>query len=201
MTTTEKITIPGPGAASYTWDDSWAEIPSAEVAATNWAHPGMVATVSGLIATCHPGLPLLMIYDASGALVRSVTLDVTEIHGLALGHSGGQETLWVADNGSKRLGTPEFLPHVSPRGGQVVEVSLAGDVLRHLEKPPHPLYETGVFSPTGIAVDPISGDVWVGDGYGQSLVHRFRASGEYVQSLTGEEGEAGRFKTPARRLG
>jgi hypothetical protein len=196
MTTTERVTIPGPGATTYAWDDTWAEVPKPAEAAAGWAHPGMVATASGLIATCHPGLPLLMILDAAGKLVRSVQLDVAEIHGLGLGTSGGQETLWIADNGSKRMGAPAYAPFVSPRGGQVLEVSLTGEVLRRLEKPNHPLYESGVFSPTGVCVDTALGDIWVGDGYGQSLVHRFRADGSYVQSLTGEEGAAGRFKTP-----
>jgi DNA-binding beta-propeller fold protein YncE len=189
-------TLTGSGATNYTWQEDWAQVPSPEAAATGWAHPGMVATASGLIVTCHPGLPLLMLLDASGALVRSVPLDVTEIHGLGMGRSDGQETLWLTDNGTKRLPGAGYPPHAAPRGGQVIEVSLTGDILRHLPKPPHAAYETGAFSPTGIATDPASGDIWVADGYGQSLVHRFRADGTYVLSLSGEEGEAGRFKTP-----
>ena len=40
-----------------------------------------------------------------------------------------------------------------------------------------------------------TGDVWVADGYGESLVHRFRRDGSYVTSLSGLEG-AGRFSCP-----
>lgn len=51
------------------------------------------------------------------------------------------------------------------------------------------------WSPTAIAVDEASGDVWVADGYGNSLVHRFGADATHRQALNGEEG-AGRFDCP-----
>lgn len=51
------------------------------------------------------------------------------------------------------------------------------------------------WSPTAVAVIEETGDVWVADGYGQDLVHRFDMSGQHVRSLTGEEG-AGRFSCP-----
>ncbi len=40
-----------------------------------------------------------------------------------------------------------------------------------------------------------AGTFWVADGYGQSLVHRYRNDGTYVSSLDGTEG-AGRFDCP-----
>jgi hypothetical protein len=57
----------------------------------------------------------------------------------------------------------------------------------------------GPYCPCGSAVDEErlggSGDVWVADGYGSSLVHRFDKHGEHLFTLTGEEG-AGRFLCP-----
>jgi DNA-binding beta-propeller fold protein YncE len=40
-----------------------------------------------------------------------------------------------------------------------------------------------------------AGDIWVADGYGSGLVHRFDDSGRHVSRLSGEEG-AGRFTCP-----
>jgi hypothetical protein len=40
-----------------------------------------------------------------------------------------------------------------------------------------------------------NGDVWVADGYGSSLVHRFDKHGNHLSVLTGEEG-GGRFVCP-----
>jgi hypothetical protein len=57
----------------------------------------------------------------------------------------------------------------------------------------------GPYCPCGTAVDEErlggSGDVWVADGYGSSVVHRFDSSGRHLSTLTGDEG-AGRFNCP-----
>ena len=57
----------------------------------------------------------------------------------------------------------------------------------------------GAYCPTGTAIDETrlggSGDIWVADGYGSSLVHRYSQAGEHLSFLTGEEG-AGRFNCP-----
>jgi hypothetical protein len=54
----------------------------------------------------------------------------------------------------------------------------------------------GAYCPCGSAVDEErfggSGDIWVADGYGSSLVHRFDKQGHHLSALTGEEG-GGRF--------
>ena len=41
-----------------------------------------------------------------------------------------------------------------------------------------------------------NGDIWVADGYGQSLVHRYNRDGEYLASISGQEGAAGAFACP-----
>ncbi|HTW99019.1 MAG TPA: hypothetical protein VMD59_09595 [Acidimicrobiales bacterium] len=87
-----------------------------------------------------------------------------------------------------------------PWGGQVVQFSLAGDVTRRLERPAHPAYDGGCYRPTSVAVDETrfggSGEIWVADGYGESLVHRFAADGAYLASLDGTEGPGGRLSCP-----
>ncbi len=40
-----------------------------------------------------------------------------------------------------------------------------------------------------------NGDIWVADGYGSHLVHRYNAEGTYLMTLDGTEG-AGRFACP-----
>ena len=66
-----------------------------------------------------------------------------------------------------------------------------------LPRPVHQEYSHGAYVPTSVAVAEVadggSGDVWVADGYGQALVHRFTASGEHTMTLSGEEG-GGRFE-------
>src|ERR1700678_560061 len=86
---------------------------------------------------------------------------------------------------------------------RVVKVTLDGDILAELAVPPaDPAYQPGpmgAYCPTSTAIAETrlggSGDIWVADGYGSSLVHRFDHSGRHLSALTGEEG-AGRFNCP-----
>ena len=68
-----------------------------------------------------------------------------------------------------------------------------------LPQPPHPEYASGNYIPTWATVAEErfggDGDIWVADGYGSHLVHRFDRSGNYLQTLDGSEG-GGRFSCP-----
>jgi DNA-binding beta-propeller fold protein YncE len=62
---------------------------------------------------------------------------------------------------------------------------------------PAPWQGGGIFNrPTHIAISPVSGDVFITDGYGNSRVHRFTAKGRHVLSW-GEPGDLpGQFSLP-----
>ena len=79
-------------------------------------------------------------------------------------------------------------------------MDLEGNVLASLTRPNLDVYQEGMYSPTWVAVNEErhrgNGDVWVADGYGQSYVHRYDKSGNYISSINGEEGWAGRFTCP-----
>ncbi len=79
------------------------------------------------------------------------------------------------------------------------KTTLQGDVLQSLAKPAHPAYENGPYVPTWAAVNEVrhggNGDIWLTDGYGSHLVHRYDAAGHYLSTLDGTEG-AGRFNCP-----
>jgi hypothetical protein len=63
-----------------------------------------------------------------------------------------------------------------------------------LPSPPTAAYRTERYSPTGCAVD---GDhVWVADGYGAGLVHRFSTDGTLELTLDGAAQGVGRFACP-----
>jgi hypothetical protein len=202
MTTQTHASAPsvGEGLQTYAWIDSWAQVPHPESAARGWAHPGAAVTRAGEVVTVHPAEPLILFFTPDGHLVRSWRVDVTEAHGITSTGEGDAERLWIADSGGKRQPGPGYAAQSAPGGGQVVECTLDGRVVRRLERPDHPAYQEGRYLPTSVAVDEErlggSGDVWVADGYGQSLVHRFRKDGAYASSISGEEGSAGAFKTP-----
>jgi hypothetical protein len=180
------VTCPrhAPGVAShviYTWTDDWAQLPQDPL---GWMHSG-VAVLEGRVVVAHPGKPALLHYALDGRLERTV-----ELEGLLEPHSfcPVEDGLWIADVGFKRHGGGPV--HVTEQGrGRVVLVDQAGAVQQELAGP-----ET-TWSPTDVVAVDETGELWVADGYGQDLVHRFGADGRLVQTLTGEEG-AGRFDTP-----
>ena len=191
----------GSGENSYEWIDNWAEIPESESARMGWAHPGVVVTEAGNVITCHPGDPRVMTFDRDGKLLSSWDGDFVDAHGITLVNEDGTEYLWIADNGSKRSHAHDYgyPPGAEADFGQVLKTTLDGDVVMRLETPTHPAYESSRYSPTTVAVNEErhggNGDVWVGDGYGASYVHRFTRDGEYIGSINGEEG-AGRYNCP-----
>lgn len=195
VATEQKGGSEGEKAPRYRWIEGWASVPDPGAAEMGWAHPGVAVTDEGLIVTCHPSQPLLCLFRPDGTLARSVMLDATEAHGIAVSGSGETQRIWVADSGAKRMPGPGYPAMRGERGGQVLELDLEGRTLRRFDAPPHDAYGEGAFSPTSVAVDGRDGTVWIADGYGQSLVHRYDQDGTYRSSLTGEEG-AGRFKTP-----
>ena len=192
----------GSGANRYEWSADWAKIPDTETARTGFAHDGVAVTEASEIVAFHQSDRTFLFFDRDGTLKRSWRSELTEAHGITIVKEGGTEFLWVADNGRKSQATQGY---VYPAGGgqvvgQVVKITLDGQTVMTLNRPDVDVYQTGNYMPTWVAVNEEryggNGDVWVADGYGQSYVHRFTRSGEYVSSINGEEGQAGRFNCP-----
>ena len=193
----------GDGEHTYEWIDDWAKIPDTESARDGWAHHGVAVTAAGNIIASHPGTSELLEFNPNGDLLRSSPTGLTECHGICLVNEGGTEYLWIADTGSKQHkietnGGYEYQPNANePR---VVKTTLDGKIVATIGRPDLPAYESGKYTPTWVAVNEErfggNGDVWVGDGYGSSFVHRYDKSGNYIASINGEEGEAGPFASP-----
>jgi DNA-binding beta-propeller fold protein YncE len=77
--------------------------------------------------------------------------------------------------------TPEDVVWLTDRDAhQVIACDPFGRVLRRLGERGVAQHEAPFNHPSGVAVDPASGDVYVADGYGNARVHRFDASGAFV---------------------
>ena len=192
----------GSGANTYEWIDSWAKLPHRGRAITGWAHHGVAVTEAGEVIAFHHGEPTVLVFDQDGNLQRSWDSQFTEAHGITVVKEGQSEYLWFADSGRKRDPRRGYQYPASsqPVSGQVVKTTLEGQTIMTLERPDLPVYREGNYMPTSVAVDEEryggNGDIWVADGYGQSYVHRYDRSGNYIVSINGEEGRAGRFNTP-----
>ncbi len=190
------------GGVRLSWDEDWADTPSPEQARVGWAHHGLALLRSGRLVGFHPERPDVVVYDPSGRCVGTWATGLSEGHGITVVEDDGEERIWIADPGSKmrRSADGEYRRESANESGQAVQFDLDGSVTMRLARPDHRAYETGWYAPTSIAVDEQrhggNGEIFVADGYGQSLVHRFAPDGSYLTTLDGEEGPGGRFNCP-----
>lgn len=80
-------------------------------------------------------------------------------------------------------------------GHRVFILEPRGRVLRILGDRTAPRHNAPFNHPTDVAVSP-AGDIFVADGYGNSMVHRFDANGALVRSWGTPGRRAGQFSTP-----
>ena len=164
----------------YRWEDWSALLPESE-RGSGRTH-GVAVTESGRVVVFRQGDPAVLLYDAGGTLLDAWG-EFLGAHGLTLVREGGHERLWLTDQDS----------------GDVVNTTLGGEVVLRLDPPEIPAYERGTYAPTWVAVfeERFGGDgsIWVADGYGMNLVHRYDRSGRYLGSIDGREG-AGAFDCP-----
>ena len=178
--------IIGSGKSTYEWIDGWAKIPDSESVRTTHVHDGIVFSDSGHVLHFLRADGSVVVLDKDGNLVRSWDSTLTGAHGMTLVREDGSEYLWLADENRD--------------APAVIKTTLDGDTVMSLQRPELPVYRDGVYRPTSVAVNEErhggNGDVWVSDGYGESHIHRYDKGGNYVSSINGEEGEAGRFAGP-----
>lgn len=167
----------------YRWIENWITIPESPSSGTSGRTHGVAVLKNGGIVIFHQSEEsAVLIYSPQGDLLKKWG-QFPGAHGMTLVEEDGVESLWLADEVTR----------------QVVKTSLDGSVLMSLPQPPHRAYEAGPYNPTWVAVAEErfggNGDIWLADGYGSSLVHRFDRAGEYLGTLDGTEG-AGRFSCP-----
>lgn len=169
----------------YEWIDNWGTIPDTPTGRADGRTHGVVVSRTGDIFIFHQADPAVLRYDANGNLKDAWGADFPGAHGMTLVEEDGEERLWLVDSET----------------GKAVMTRLDGERLMELTRADHKAYADGAaYSPTWIAVNETrfggNGDVWLADGYGSNLVHRYDAKGNYIQSITGEEGDAGAFRCP-----
>lgn len=173
----------GSGADTYEWGENWGAAPITPTDEYSGRTHGVVAADGGHIVVFRQSNPAVLIFDQAGTLLDAWGDGFNGAHGMTLIREDGAEYLWLTDT-----------------RGAMVKTTLGGERAMELAPPDLPVYRDGKFSPTWVAVNEErfggNGDVWVTDGYGQSLIHRYDRRGDYLGTLSGEEGAAGRFKCP-----
>ena len=185
----------------YHWIDDWGRTAQSKDSRLGWAHPGMATTRDGRLVTCDSGESVMKVFNPDGVLLESWNGSFVDAHGITITSDDVNEEIWIADNGSKRhinYGY-DYAPDADETSGRVFKVAFGGKELLELPFPQHDAYKSERYAPTSVAVNEKSyggnGDVWVADGYGASLVHRYSAEGSHLGTIDGTEG-AGHFDCP-----
>jgi peptidylamidoglycolate lyase len=134
---------------------------------------------------------MVLVFDREGTLLGDFSTDFAGTR-TASGHASGHG-LYLA-----REGRHEFLYFtVLAPFHQVIKTDLQGRVLLRIGQVREESSTSARFplnQPTDCAVAP-SGDIYVCEGYGGNVVHRFNAQGKYLQTI-GKPGKgAGEFST------
>ncbi len=169
----------GSGSHTYTWHGDWAKLP--EGVALGYTH-GVAEDRQGRILIHNQSKDAVMFFDQAGNFLHSWGAEFQAgAHGMYLSEEDGTEYLYLSD----------YVRHL------VVKTTLEGEEVFTLRVPDREdLYESEEqYKPTDVAVAP-DGTFFVFDGYGQSYIHRYSQSGEYLDSFGGKGSEPGQTTCP-----
>lgn len=169
---------------AYSWHDHSDRLPQTD----GWMHSGVAVTADGTIYCAHPdGHALVEL--APNAPARTVPLALAELHGIAL--SGIDGVLAVTDPGYRMTHLADGHYREDFTTGHAAFIDARdGRTVVEFAQPAIPPYATEGWRPTDIAAAITSDgahEVWIADGYGQNLVHRYTADGRHLGSFDGAE--------------
>ncbi len=170
----------GSGAFKYEALESWGEFPSDAVVRDAPA-VAIDADDNVYVMTRDTNYPVV-VFDAGGAFLRTFGQGSfsERTHGIFIAPDG---TIYCADDGT----------HV------ITQWSPSGELLSTLGKRDAPAEKWGgepFNRPTHAAISPVTGRIYVSDGYGNSRVHKFSADGEHILSWGSPGIDAGQFIRP-----
>ncbi|RAP78592.1 hypothetical protein [Paenibacillus montanisoli] len=170
--------IVGSGTHLYEVVQDWLKLP--ENIKFGYTH-GIEVDSQGNVYVFHTNAPTCVKFDQEGNYVSSWGDEYAGgAHGFLLNSENGEEFFYLTDC-----------------NGRVVKTTLDGEVLLTIGTPNLPdIYDDErKFVPTDVAVAP-NGDIYVADGYGQSYIHQYTSSGEYIRSWGGNGKEIGKLSCP-----
>ncbi|GMV96081.1 MAG: hypothetical protein HRF43_03445 [Phycisphaerae bacterium] len=171
----------GKGEHTYELIPDWARLPKGKQFGNTH---GVVEDAQGriFIHNASPTGDAVCIFDADGKFIDSWGVEFQRgAHGMTLHQEGNEEFLYLACTNQNRI----------------YKTTLSGEIV--WSKGPPPLKEVygqrGRYVPTNIAFAP-NGDFYVADGYGQSWIHHYGPTGEYIRSWGGKGKEPGKMDCP-----
>ena len=170
--------IIGHGDFKYRVHKTWGDLDPGTTPVKN-CHEMVMDSRKRLIMITDETANNVIIYDKSGKLVDSWGDSFPSGHGMTLWDAGGEEFLFITDN-----------------GGVVVKTTLDGREIMRLPTP----HEIGEYAedqryvPTETTIGP-NGDIYIADGYGSQYIHQFTQDGEFIRKFGGSGDGDDQFAT------
>ena len=154
---------------------------------TEWSHSGIAVLESGRVLFGAPWGSELVSVLPDGSDPRYMSTGLRELHGISVSPNSPMESVWIADPGIKSLPSDSYTWESAP--GRAGIFNLSTRTFRDLQQPALQAYLGSSWHPTAVVESPgtAGGDsaIWVADGYGANLLHRFSPEGVYDRTLAG----------------
>lgn len=186
----------GTGRWTYTLDPTWGRLPSGMKYGLGCAV--VVDSQDRIYVTSRSQTPCVAVFDSQGQLLETWSADFADkigftvekvaqtAHGLFWSREGSDEFFYFTENkGPNNIGR------------RVYKTDLRGKVLYELGNVDTENSTSQKFqfdNPTDVAVAP-NGDIYVVDGYGSQLLHRFDKNFKHLKTIGGRGKEHGQFST------
>jgi peptidylamidoglycolate lyase len=188
----------GEGKSTYTLDENWGKLP----AGMNYGF-GCALVVDGkdrIYVTSRSANACVVIFDRDGKILETWSKDIKDrvgydpnqyaatAHGLYWNKEGDREYLYWTENVAIPKGKPKL-------GARVYKTDLDGKILfqiGNVEQESDTSKKFDFTNPTDVAVA-ANGDIYVVDGYGSQLVHRFDKGFKLIKTIGGKGKENGKF--------
>ncbi|MEM1444962.1 MAG: hypothetical protein AAGF84_02820 [Planctomycetota bacterium] len=159
---------------NYQWIEDWARIPDTPSGRINGRTHGVEVLPDGRVVVFCQAAPGVLFFNPNATLSHTWGDRFVGAHGMTLTQHNGVPAFWLVDQSSC----------------EVVKTTLDGETIQRVAPPPHDARPDGKYVPTWADQHPQTGDIWVGDGYGGSALHRFNAAGQHLQAITEVDGVA-----------
>jgi hypothetical protein len=190
----------GEGKQTYTLDETWGKLPDGMTYGFGCAL--VVDSKDRVFVTSRSTSPCVAIFDKDGKLLETWSKEFAEgvgfekpdqvaatAHGLYWNKEGDEEFLYWTENVA---GDGKKAPRI---GARVYKTDLKGKVLYtigNVEKESPTSQKFDFTNPTDVAVA-ANGDVYVVDGYGSQLLHRFDKDWKLIKTIGGPGKDRGQF--------
>lgn len=165
--------LTGNGEWTYRVTEGWGHLPPGK--AYGGTHGGIATDKAGRVYISTQSETGVLVYDANGALLKTIAGQYPEIHSIVLAEENGVEYFYC----TVQKGTPA-------ENWLFVKMKTDGTVVQKITAPP----EAGFKAPNEwrltAALPAPDGSIFIANGYGDSRIFRFDSKGQYLASYSGK---------------